>query len=260
MPRAIWTGTLSFGLVAIPVGVVTAVRSGKVAFHLLHDKDNARLERQMVCPREDRTVHPEHIVKGFEIAPDNYVVVSQEEIEGLEPVRSQSIEITGFVESGAIDSLYYDRLYHVIPEKGGEKPYRLLSKALEETRRAGIAMFVLRDREYPAAVMSVEGTLSLMTLHYFSEIVKPPGDIPESESKSREEVKTVEKIIKSMSADFDPSKYRNEEKQKVLNLIKEKAKKEGVRELPVAEEEEGEEVDLIAALEESLGKAGSSGK
>lgn len=258
--RSLWSGTVSFGLVAIPVGIVTAIRPQKIAFHLLHDEDHTRLERKMFCPQHNSFVHSEHIVKGYPINGDNYVVVSQDEINSLEPQRSQTIEITDFVELDAIDPVYYDHPYYLEPRKGGQKPYMLLARALEKVRKAGIATFVMHDREYLVAVRSINGALCLITLHYPDDISDPGDIVPTGTKADVKQVNELANKINKISTKFEPEKYINDYQQKLRMLMEKKVEQGNIVESPhIAEGEEEEEEeqppDLMAALEKSLKKA-----
>src|SRR5688500_592808 len=181
--RSMWTGSISFGLVNSPVRLYGAVREKGVAFHLLHDQDNVRLQRKLVCPADGKEVHPEHIVKGYEIAPDQYVVVQQEELKALAPKASRMIEIQDFVELSDIDPIYYDRAYYLAPGDNAAKPYRLLVTAMEKSKKVGIATFVMRDKEYLAALRPVDGAICLETMHFGEEVIPVdkldsiPGDV-----------------------------------------------------------------------------------
>src|SRR5687767_7031479 len=157
MARAIWSGSISFGLVNIPVKLFTAVRNNDVHFHMLHEKDMSRLKRKMVCAAEGKEVPADEIVKGYEVAPDQYVVVEDKEMEQLAPKESRTIEIRDFVNLADIDPIYYDRPYYVAPADRAAKPYRLLVEAMEKSGRVGIATFVMRTKEYLAALRPLKG-------------------------------------------------------------------------------------------------------
>ncbi len=258
MARAIWSGTVSFGLVAIPVSMVPAARPSRIAFHLLHDKDRARLRREMVCPAHDaKPVPPAHIVRGFEVEPGRYVTVSDEEIQALEPKRSRTIEITDFVDAAAIDPVYYDRPYYLL-SGGADKPYRLLARSLEERNRAGIARFVLHDREHLAAVRSVGGVLALFTLHFADEIVSA-ADVAPSRAARPADVKTMEGLIRGMNGPFRPDRWPDPDEEKLRKLVASKTPVEAVEAAPAAEEAyeepDTEPGDFIAALESSIARA-----
>ena len=251
--QGIWSGTISFSLVAIPVQLVKAVAPGRVSFRLLHGKDYSPLARRMFCPEEDKMVSPEEIIRGYEIGPDRYLPITDEELESVSPERSRTIEIIEFIDMQEVDSIYYDHPYYLAPLKGGEKSYRLLAEVMRRTNKAGLAKFVLAEREYLVAVKSTEGALALTTLHYSEEIL-PAEDIAPKEGKIEAEEKSrMKKSIKNMMADFNPAKYADERREKVVDLLKKKAKEKTTVEAPEVTEEEAEgPADLIAALEEIM--------
>jgi DNA end-binding protein Ku len=251
--QGIWSGTISFSLVAIPVQVVKAVEPGRVSFRTLHSKDYSPLARRMFCPAENVLVPPEEIVRGYEIGPGKYVLVTDEELESVSPERSRTIEIVEFIDIQEVDPVYYDRPYYLVPAKGGEKAYRLLAEAMRRTNKAGLAKFVLREREYLVAIQSVQEALVLITLHYHDEIL-PVGDLtPKEEDIDPEETGRIKKSIEPMMADFSPEQYADERREKILNLLKKEAKTQARVEAPAVEDKAGGgPADLIAALEESM--------
>jgi len=250
--HAIWTGTISFSLVAIPVELVTATTASRITFRLLHAKDYSPLARTMFCPGEERIVPSNEIVRGFEIGPDKYIVMTDEELESVSPERSRAIEITDFIDIGEVDPVYYDHPYYLVPAKGGEKAYALLSEVMRETGRAGVAKFILGEREYPVLVRSTGGALSLNTLHYSDEIV------PEEEiawEKSGLPSDDVDKMMRSMSglhSAFKPDTYANERKKRITGLLQKKAKKQTVEAPLTGEEAPSGPEDLVAVLQESV--------
>jgi DNA end-binding protein Ku len=250
----IWSGTIGFSLVAIPVKLVTAVESGRVSFHLLHAKDHARLERTMVCPDEGTVVPEDEIVRGYETGPEQYVLLSAEELESVSPERSRTIEIQEFVDLSEIDPVYYDHPYYLAPAKGGEKAYHLLAEVLRRTNKAGLAKFVLADREHLVAVRSRDRALELVTLHY-PDAVRPDAAFAPQGAAEAGEVARIRKSIGKMTEDFDPGKYADERRTRILEKLMKKAKERPLVEAPEAPEEEGEgPPDLVAALEESMRK------
>src|SRR5512147_74209 len=205
--HGIWSGTISFSLVAIPVQLVKAVEPGRVSFRILHGKDYSPLSRRMLCPREEKIVPPDEIIRGYEIGPDKYIVVTDEELESVSPERSRTIEIIEFIDMEEVDTIYYDHPYYLVPLKGGEKAYRLLVEVMRRTNKAGLAKFILGEREYLVAVKSTEGALALITLHYSEEIL-PDEDISPKEEKIEAEGKSrIKQNIRKMMADFNPEKY-----------------------------------------------------
>ena len=252
--QGIWSGTISFSLVAIPVQLVSAVRTGRVSFRMLHSKDYSPLARAMSCPEEETIVPPDEIIRGYEIGPDKYIVVTDKELESLSPERSRTIEILEFIDMKEVDLIYYDYPYYLVPSKGGEKAYRLLVEVLRQTNKAGLAKFVLRDREYLVAIKSMEGALALITLHYSEEILPDEDIASKKEEIESEEKSRIKKIIKKMITDFDPEKYADERRKKILDLLKKKAKEKAPVEAPEIEEAGEGPADLVAALEESMRK------
>ena len=253
--QGIWSGTISFSLVAIPVRLVRAVEPGRVSFHLLHNKDYSPLERKMFCPEEEVIVPPDEIIKGYEIEPGKHVMITEHELESVSPERSRTIEIAEFIDSSEVDPLYYDHPYFLVPLKGGEKSYHLLSEAMQRTNKAGIAKFVLDEREYLVAVRSKDGALTLSTLHYSDEILPEDAIAPKKDDIDEGEKDGIKNSIKKMMAGFSPQKYSDGRKKKILEILKKKAKGKAQVEAPEIEKEAAEGVtDLMAALEESMRK------
>lgn len=251
--QGIWSGTISFSLVAIPVRLVKAVSPGHITFHLLHATDYSRLQRRMSCPEEDLPVPPDEIIRGYEIGPDSYIPITDEELESVSPERSRTIEIVEFIDMDEVDPIYYEHPYYLVPLKGGEKSYRLLAEVMRRTNKAGLAKFVLVEREYLVAVKSVGGALTLTTLHY-SEDILPDEDISPKADRIDAGVKDrIKSSIENMMADFEPGKYADERRDKVMELLKRKAAEKAPVEAPAAVEEGGEgPPDLVAALEEAM--------
>ncbi|MEN6624418.1 MAG: Ku protein [Smithella sp.] len=255
MPQAIWSGTISFSLVAIPVQLVSAVRSSRVSLHMLHKKDFSPLQRRMVCPVEEKIISPDEIIRGYEIGPEKYILITDEELESLAPERSRTIEISGFIDIKEVDKIHYDHPYYLIPAKGGEKAYKLLAEVLQRTGKAGLARFVLREREYPVAVRSMNGALLLITMHYENEIILDEEILPKEIKIDQAEKKHLTKIIKAMTNGFSPEKYENEHQREMRKLIDKKVKDLAPVTAPVIEEEEEEgegPPELISILQESM--------
>jgi len=253
--QGIWNGTVSFSLVAIPVRMVTAVEQGRVSFRMLHSTDHSPLERRMFCPREERMVPPDEIIRGFELGPDQYVTITDEELESVTPERSRTIEILEFVDRKELDPVYFEHPYYLVPSKGGEKAYQLLVEVMHRTNKAGIAKFVLAEREHLVAVVSRDNALELITLHYRSEVL--PGDdfAPRKTALESDVESRIRKSVKKMKRDFDPGKYANERRTRIMELLMLKAKDQTPVEAPVPRDDEGEgPADLVAALEESMKK------
>jgi DNA end-binding protein Ku len=256
MPRAIWSGAISFGLVNIPVKLYSAVSRKTVRFHQLDREDNQRIQQKRVNPRTGEEVPFENLVKGYELAPDRYVVITPEELDGLEPQKTKTIDIEDFVDLSEIDPIYYDHPYYLVPDKGAEKAYKLLLEAMKESGKVAIARVVIRSKENLVAIRPLDGVLTMETMLFADEVVPPDGieDIPSSDGKAKtsaREVEMAKQLIDSLTAEFDPDKYRDEYRDRVLDMIERKADGQDV--VVEAPEEEPQKVpDLMAALEASI--------
>lgn len=251
--QAIWTGTVSFSLVAIPVQLIKAVEPGRVSFRMLHNKDYSPLSRGMICPKDGKIVPPDEMIRGYEIAPGQYIPITAEELESVSPERSRTIEILEFIRMDEVDPVYFSHPYYLLPSQGGEKAYRLLAAAMHRTGRAGLAKFVFGEREHLVAVKSMGELLCLIILHYTEEIVPENGAATESEAIDATEKSRIKKVIREMTGDFTPDRYADERRANLVKLLKKKLKKRTIVEGPAIEEAEDEgPVDLIAALEESM--------
>ncbi len=255
--RSLWSGTISFGLVAIPIQLVSAVRRGGIAFNLLHDADYAPLRRRMICPEEDRAVPREEIVRGYEIAPGEYIPMSDEELASVAPERSRSVEIMDFVRLSEVPPVYYSQPYYLVPGKGGEKPYRLLADILSQRGRAGLARFVMHDREYLVAVQPLQDALGLIKLHYAQDVLDAEALQPEERAVDAPFKERLKQIMQEMRAEFDPAKYADPRREGIKRLLDERIRAGATVESPdaAAAPEEEEPDDLLAALEESLRNA-----
>ncbi len=253
--QGIWSGTISFGLVAIPVRLVKAIEPGRFPFHLLHKKDYSRLSRKMFCPEEHTVVSPGEIARGYEILPEKFILMTDEELESVSPERSRTIEIIEFIDMNDIDPIYYDHPYYLVPAKGGEKAYQLLVEIMHRTNKAGLAKFVLAEREYLVAIKSRGEAIELTTLHYSDEILSDEDISPKKEKNEIERESKIVKSIEQMIQDFSPGKYSDERRKRLMNILAAKAKDQAPVESPAVDEEEGEgPADLVAALEESMRK------
>jgi DNA end-binding protein Ku len=251
--QGIWSGTISFSLVAIPVQLVKAVAPGRISFHLLHAADYSPLSRKMFCPKQETIVQPEEIIRGYEIAPDRYLPITDEELESVSPERSRTIEIIEFIDMTEVDPVYLDRPYYLVPLKGGEKSYRLLAEILQQTNKAGLAKFVLVEREYLVAVTGKEGALTLFTLHYSEEVQNADDIAPKAGKSDTVTANRIRAGITTMMADFAPRKYADERRGKIMALLQKKEEEQAPVEAPHLEEEDGEgPPDLMAALEEAM--------
>src|ERR671936_644027 len=256
MARAIWTGSVSFGLLNVPVRLYSAVSRKSVSFRELRASDSSRIRHKRVAESDGEEVPYEEIVKGYELSPEQYVVLTRDELEELDPKKTKAIEIQDFVDLDEIDPIYFDHPYYLGPDKGAEKPYALLVKAMSDERKVAVARFVLRNREYLAAIRPMSKVLTMATMRFADEVVQPEeleGVIPENGRKlERREVEMAQQLIESLSGDFDPEKYRDEYREELLELIERKARGEEVVEAVSEEPKPTKAPDLMAALEESL--------
>ena len=254
--QGIWSGTISFSLVAIPVRLVKAVEPGRVAFRMLHKKDYSPLKRQMFCPDGDKAVPPEEIIRGYEIAPGKHIVITDEELGSVSPDRSRTIEISEFIDLREVDPIYFDHPYFLTPLKGGEKAYQLLVEAMKKTNKAGLAKFVLGEREYLVTVKARGKALELCTLHYSDEIVTGDEFAPKAAEASDTDSNAVKNTIKRMMSPFAPEKYSDPRREKLLGILKKKTKERKQVLAPETEEESSAEgyEDLVSALEDSMKK------
>ncbi|HEX8744467.1 MAG TPA: Ku protein [Thermoleophilaceae bacterium] len=257
MPRSIWTGAISFGLVNVPVKLYSAVSKKTVRFHQLHEADGVRIQQKRFCPADGEEVPYDEIVKGYEISPDRYVVITPDELEALEPRKTKTIDIEDFVSLEEIDPLYYDHPYYLLPGQGAQKPYKLLVEAMRQANKVAIARVVIRSKEQLVAIRPVGGVLAMASMNFADEVVDPdsfdeaPGD--DIETRKRE-VEMAQQLIESLTSEFDPSKYHDTYRERVLEMIEAKAEGQEIAVQP-AEEEAAPVPDLMAALEASLAAA-----
>ena len=257
MARAIWSGSISFGLVNVPVKLHTSVRKKDVRFNQLHKADGARIQQKRVCSADGQEVAWDDLEKGYEISPGQYVVVTNEELEALDPEATHTVDIEDFVDLDQIDPLYFDASYYLVPDAPGAKPYRLLLDAMNETGRVGIGRVVLRTKQYLCAVRPLGEALVLTTMNFADEVT-PSSDLEGLPGKGAEpssrEMKVAKQLIDSLTDDFEPERYHDTYRESVLELIEAKARGQEVVSEPAAEPK-APVVDLMAALEASLAAA-----
>ena len=266
MPRPTWRGAISFGLVNVPVQLFTAVRSHDVRFRQLNKHTKQPVRQQRVDAESGDEVAYQDIIKGYEVSDGRYVVVDPDELSQLDPTASRLIEILDYVDQSEIDPVYYDRAYYLAPDgETAGKPYRLLTEAMQSAGKVAVARFVMRDKEYIAAIRAHDGMLVLSTMHHADEVADPAdlgADVfqPSVEVRPRE-VEMAEQLIESMTTSFEPERYPDEYRQRVLEYLEAKAEGEQV-EVSAQRPEAGEVIDLMAALERSLDRArqGDSGE
>jgi DNA end-binding protein Ku len=256
MPRAIWTGAISFGMVSVPVKLYSAIDRKTVRFHQLSGDSGVRVAQKRVDPSSGKEVPYESIVKGYEIAPDRYVVIEPGELETLEPKKTKTIEIEDFVELSQIDPVFYDHPYYLAPGPGGAKPYRLLLEAMRDTGKIAIARVVIRSKEQLVALRPVGDALGMATMLFADEVL-PPDRLDEvveaSEVKTtKRELDVAKQLVDSLAGDFDPDKYSDTYRQQVLALIERKAEGKHIAVQPEPEEVAAPAPDLMSALKASL--------
>lgn len=256
MPRSIWRGVLSFGMVAIPVRLYLATEStSKVSFHLLCPEHRSRIKNKRWCPEGDHEVAWNDVVRGFEYEKGSYVELDDDDLEKLPLRSSKAIDISGFVEKDEIPGeLYIQAAYYLEPEKAAAKPYALLKKTLDKTNRLAIAKFALRDRERLVSIGAHDGALVMNTLHWPDEIRSTEDLDIETPSVSPAELKMAENLVGMMATKFEPDEYKDEYKQALMELVEAKVEKREVIEAPEPEAETTV-VDLMAALKASVEKA-----
>src|SRR5919197_6547161 len=222
MPRSIWSGAISFGLVNVPVKLYSATSHKEVSFHMLHKKEGARIKHQRICSEEGVEVLWDEIAKGYEISPGRYGMLDKEELAALNPKADKSIAIEDFVDQSEIDPIYYENAYYLAPDRGAAKPYALLLEAMKKTGKVGIARVVLRTRQYLAAVRPMGKGLALSTMLYADEVnpVEDIEELPGSEAKPKErELEMAQQLVESLSTRFEPEKYKDDHREQVLALI-----------------------------------------
>jgi DNA end-binding protein Ku len=254
-PHALGSGTISFGLVSIPVKLYTAASAGGVSFNQLHVKCGNRLRQQMFCPVDNEVVDRSQIVKGYEFQKDQYVRFTDEEIKSVEGEGSKVIEIQEFVPLSTVDPIYFEKTYYLGPDKGGDKPYRLLADAMAKTERVALAKFVMRGKESLVLIRPAQHGLMLHTM-YFADEVREFGEIDKGESATlREgELGLALRLIEDLShEEFKPEEYHDDYRQRVLDLVN--LKVEGKEVTTVTPEvHRAQVIDLMDALKQSLAK------
>jgi DNA end-binding protein Ku len=256
MPRAIWSGAISFGLLNVPVKLYSATSRKQVSFRELRQSDGSRIRHKRVAESDGEEVPYEEIVKGYEITPEQYVVMTRDELEELDPKKTRAIEIEDFVDLDDIDPIYFTQPYYLGPDKGAERAYALLVKAMNDERKVAIARFVLRNKEHLAAIRPMGDVITLTTMRFADEVVKPEEleDVlaHDGEAPKKKELDMAKQLVGSLTSDFDPDKYRDEYREELIAMIERKAKGEELLE-PVSEAPKPTKApDLMAALEESL--------
>jgi DNA end-binding protein Ku len=249
-PRSIWSGSISFGLVNVPVRLYSAVSEHKLQFHFVHEKDNSPIGYEKICKKEDKRVPDDEIVKAFEYQKGEYVFMEDEDFKAARVEGYKTIDITDFVPYEDIDPIFFAHTYLVGPAAGAEKTYSLLVRAMEDSELAAIAKFVMRDRQYLGALRTREGVITLEQLHFADEI-RPVSEIKSSRARvSQQELRMAQRLIESWTTSWKPEKYKDTYRDALMDVIK--AKRRGKEVHPAADVEEEEMPDLMTALRESI--------
>jgi len=247
--RSIWRGSISFGLVNVPVRMFTATESKELRFHFLHRGDLAPIGYDKIRKDTGESVDEDEIIRGFEVEKGRFVELTDEDLDRLDVELARSIDICDFVSLDEIDPIFFRKAYYLLPEDGAEKPYRLLVQALDETGKVGIAKVVIRKKEHLACLRAYDGTLLLETMYYADEVRKVEPVDPKTELRAAE-VKMARSLVENLTEAFQPEKYDDTYRKELLELLRAKAAGKPV---PVSEPEEtAEVVDLMAALRESV--------
>jgi DNA end-binding protein Ku len=261
MPSAIWTGSIGFGLVQVPVRLVTATRSKDVSFNQLEAGTGARIRYKKISEKTGDEVTQDKIQRGYEVSKGRYVIVEDEEIETLRPKGSRAIEIEEFVDLEEIDPIYFEQPYYLAPDKRGMKPYKLLVDAMTEMNKVAIGRIVLRSKERLVTIRPLDGLLCVETMRYPDEVVSRDailGDVEDDVELTEREKLMAQQLVESLASEaFDPSKYTDEYREQLLDLIQRKSAGEEIVAEPETEAP-AKVLDLVAALEASLAKAGTA--
>jgi DNA end-binding protein Ku len=256
MARAIWSGSISFGLLNVPVKLYSAVARRNIALREIRESDSARIKHRRVAEGTDEEVPYDEIIKAYEITPGQYVPISKDEMSSMAPEKTRAIDVQDFVDLDEIDPIYFDSPYYLGPADGAEKAYSLLAAAMKASGKVAIARFVFRNKEHLAAIRTSGGVLTLTTMRFADEVV-PTSELEEvlpaeAPKVAKKEQQMAEQLIESLSADFDPDAYRDEYREQLLGLIERKAEGKEI----VASEAEAPQAtkapDLMAALEQSI--------
>jgi len=260
-PRSLATGTISFGLVSIPVRLYPAAQpASQVSFNLLHAKDGSRLRQQYVCAKDGEKVEREEMVKGFEFAKDRYVTFTAEELKALEELATQTIDIAEFVPAAEVDPIFFDRAYHLGPDRGGARAYRLLAEALDRSGKAALARYAARGKQYLVLIRPARGRLVMQQLYYPDE-VRAAEEIPLDPVEVKDsEVQLALQLIEQTSSDgFHPERYQDAVRQRTLEAIERKVAGQEIQ-VSAPPEPRGEVIDIMEALKASLDAAAGAGR
>jgi DNA end-binding protein Ku len=258
MARALWKGSISFGLVSIPIELHTAVRDHRPKFRMLHAKDKSPVKFERVCVRDGHAVAWADLVKGYEYAKGHFVVMTKEDFQAAAVEKTRTVAIIDFVKADEIDDRFFETPYYLVPAKGGERAYALLREAMRESRRIGIAKFILRDAQHLAAVEVIEQAIVLSVMRFADELVDAkPFDFPSAQGVRKAELDMAKALVHSLAAGWDPAKYTDEYRENLMRIIQGKLKGKEVRLDVPAEPRQAAVVDLMERLRQSLDQAAS---
>jgi DNA end-binding protein Ku len=262
MPRPIWSGSLSFGLVNVPVKLMSATRDLSVRFNQLHEKDNSRIEVRRVCTEENEEVPWEEVARGYELESGELVMLTDEELDAADPQKTRTIDIEGFVDLEEIDPIFYDHPYYLVPDsnEAAVRAYHLLRTVMERSGQVAIARFVLRTKEYLVAVRTRGEAITLTTMLFHDEVRSPEEvGVDELPKAKKAEVDQAVMLVKSLQRDFDPANYEDEHRKRLLAIIEKKKKGQQI-EIPDEPEAPKAVPDLMAALEASIQRMKQGGR
>jgi len=257
--RALWKGSISFGLVNIPIELHTAVRNHRPKFRMLHAKDKSPVKFERVCIRDGHPVAWEDLVKGYEFQKGRFVVMTKEDFQAAALEKTRTIDIIDFVKADAIDDRFFETPYYLTPSKGGERAYALLREAIRDSGRIGIAKFILRDAQHLCAVEVIQDAIVLTVMRFADELVDTAGfEFPSSEHVRKAELDMAKALVNSLAADWDPAKYTDQYRENLLRIIQSKAKGKEAALEPAQEPRQAEVVDLMERLRRSLAQSGGA--
>jgi DNA end-binding protein Ku len=260
MARALWKGSISFGLVNIPIELHTAVRNHRPRFRMLHAKDRSPVRFERVCIRDGHPVAWEDLVKGYEYAKGRFVVMTKEDFQTAALEKTRTVDIIDFVRADEIDDRFFETPYYLVPAKSGERAYALLREAIRESERVGIAKFILRDAQHLAAVEVIGEALVLTVMRFADELVDISGfTFPAAGTMRKTELDLAKALVHNLAAEWDPEKYTDQYRENLLRIIQGKVKGKEVELEPMAEPHEGKVVDLMERLRRSLEQSGQAG-
>ena len=261
MARALWKGSISFGLVNIPIELHTAVRNHRPKFRMLHAKDKSPVEFERVCLRDGHPVAWEDLVKGYEYTKGRFVIMTKEDFQAAAVEKTRTVDIIDFVKAEEIDDRFFETPYYLVPAKGGERAYALLREAIRESGRIGIAKFILRDAQHLAAVEVIEDAIVLSVMRFADELVDVKQfDFPTAHGVRKAELDMAKALVNSLAADWDPSKYTDQYRENLMRIIQGKMKGRDVELEPTSEPRQAEVVDLMERLRRSLAQSGGGAK